>query len=154
MRSLVHTVASALPAFRSIVTATSRGSEVDEIGRLGRRATAAHPDAVEGNVEIKRVEGRRRRTNGRENPAPVGILAVDGALEQSAPGDRPAYLDGVPLAGGTAHGDRDVVLRALGVPEELLSEVMADGPDGIGELGLVGDNPRGSTGHQQDRVVR
>ncbi len=57
-------------------------------------ALAAHPHAVDRDVEGVRLEGGARWCpTGGQDPTPVGVLAVDGALEQVAAGQRPSDLD-------------------------------------------------------------
>src|SRR5699024_195451 len=69
--------------------------EVDERAVLAHTAPAAHRDAVDRHVELVRLEGGRRRADGREHPPPVGALAADRALEEGAAGDAPGPLAAV-----------------------------------------------------------
>ena len=72
------------------------------------------------------LERRVGGADGGQHPAPVGVLAVDRALEQVAAGDRAADLDGVVLGRGADDLDRDVLGRALGVGDQLARQVGAD----------------------------
>ena len=77
---------------------TSRAGQVDLGAVLGRGAVAADPDAVERDRELLGLEGGVGGADRGQHPAPVGVLAVDGALEQVAAGHRPADRHGVGLA--------------------------------------------------------
>ncbi len=90
-------------------------AQVDQRAVLGRRGVAADPDAVDGDVEVGRVERGGGGADGGEDAAPVRVLAEDGRLEQGGPGDAAADLDGVVLGVGAEDRDDDVVLGALGV---------------------------------------
>ena len=70
-----------------------------------------------------------------QHPAPVGVVAEDRGLEQVAAGDAAADLDGVVLGGGVERGDRDLVVGALGVAEQLHGEVGAGLGERLGEVG-------------------
>ena len=62
------------------------------------------------------VEGRRGGADRGEDPAPVGVPAEDGALEQVVAGDRAGDLDARRRSvAAWTHLDRDVVVGALGV---------------------------------------
>ena len=133
MRSLVHTVACASPDFRSIVTATSRADRSTRSRLSPMPLPLADPDPVERDVEVGRVERSVGRPDRGEDAAPVRVLPVDRALEEVAPGHRAGHRDRVALTGRVDHGDGDVVLRALGVAEQLLREVVAEPVHRVGE---------------------
>ena len=112
-----------------------------------------------------RVEGGAGRADRGEHPAPVGVVAEDRALEQVVAGDRPGDLEGVGLRRGGAHLDRDVVVGALGVGDELAGQARADLRDGVGEVGRRRPRPprrrrpagppcRWSTGSRRSRSGR
>ena len=81
------------PAARSTVTITSRPDMSTRRTILGRRAVPAHPDPVDRDGERVGVEGRSRRARRGQDPAPVRVLAVDGALEEVAARDGATDLD-------------------------------------------------------------
>src|SRR5882757_10306863 len=92
----------------------SSAGQVDELARVAGRALAADGDAVDGDVQVVRVEGSARRTDGGEDASPVGVVAEQRALEQVVPGDGSSDLDCVVVVRGAADLDRDLLGGALG----------------------------------------
>ena len=84
----------ARPADRSTVMVTSRGLRSTPARSSAGGAVPADPDAVDGHVQLVRLEDRAGGADRGQHAAPVRVLAVDRALEQVAPGDGPA--DGRP----------------------------------------------------------
>ena len=84
-------------------------AHVDQVAVLADAAVLADPDAVDGDVEPVGLEGGVGGADRGQHPAPVGVLAVDGALEEVVAGDGAADLDGVVLGGGVDHLDPDVL---------------------------------------------
>ena len=76
---------------------TSRSGRSTSVAVLADAAARADPHAVDRDVEPVRVEGGPGGADRGEHPAPVGVVAEDGALEQVVAGDRAADLDGVVL---------------------------------------------------------
>ena len=88
---------------------TSRAGQVDLGPVLGRGAVPADPDAVESDREVLRLEGGVGGADRAQDPAPVGVLAVDGALEQVAAGHRPGDRHRVVDRGRAGDGHRDAL---------------------------------------------
>src|SRR5207245_8966505 len=104
-------------------------------------------------VHSGRIEHGGGGADGGQDPAPVRVVAEHRALEQVAPGDRPADVDRVVLGGGVDHLDGDVVLGPLGVAEQLLGQVMADLAQRGGERRVVRGDVTATVAHQQHGVV-
>ena len=120
--------ASASPALRSTIDVHLAAGEVDQ-----RRGPRPAPPARQTQTpfiatsSVGGVEGGRGGADRGEHPAPVGVVAEDRALEQVAAGDAAGDLDGVVLGRPRRRTvDRDVVVGALGVGEQLQGEVGAD----------------------------
>ena len=126
MRSLVQTVAVAAPALQVDVMTYLAAGQVDE--RRGRRPARPSRQTQTPLMATSRSSGSKAAARGAdrgEHPAPVGVLAVDRALEQVAAGDGPGDLDRVVLGRRADDLDRDVLGRALGVGDQLPGQVGA-----------------------------
>ena len=81
-----------------------------------------------------RIEGRRGRAHSGEHAAPVGVVAEDSALEEIVAGDGARHLEGVGFGCRRTDLDRDVVLGALGIGDQLSGQRGAHPRDGRREL--------------------
>ena len=153
VRSVVLIVAACGPEDRSTVIVTFLGLQVHLGPVVAGAAVAADPDAVDGDAEALRLEGRVRGAHRGEHPSPVGVLPRDGALEQVRAGHGPAGGDRVLLAGRADHLNRDELAGPLGVGLQLAGQVGADLGQHRGELAGVRSGSRGPAGQQQHGVV-
>ena len=65
---------------------------VDSLTRVADSPTSAHRDAVDRDIDTIGLEGSRGGSQSRQDPAPIRIFSVDGALEQIAPRNSPGSL--------------------------------------------------------------
>jgi len=90
-----------------------------------RRAVTAYPDTVDRDVQPIWLEERAGRSHRGEHPAPVRVLAIDGALEQVAPGDGTPDGHRVVLGRRAGHLDGDGLAGPFGVQHQLPGQVRA-----------------------------
>src|SRR5690625_4194051 len=102
-------------------------------------ATDLH--AVDPHIEVvglERCHRFRHGTHRGNDAAPVGVVAVDGGLDQIRAGDRASYGQGGGFTARPTHGDRDVVGGTFRVGHELAGQISADLLQGLRKVLRVG----------------
>src|SRR4051794_36308208 len=100
------------------------------------RAARADRDALDRDVQLERRGVGERAADGLGDPAPVGVAAVEGRLDERRVRDAAGrVLDG----GAVAAGDDDAAdpLGALAVADDLERELAQEGVEGLAEGELV-----------------
>src|SRR3954451_647155 len=123
-----------------------------------RRAARADGDALDRDVQLERRGVGERAADGLGDPAPVGVAAVEGRLDERRVRHAAGrLLDGDAVAAGHDHAAD--ALGALAVAHDRERELAQKGVEGLAERELVrrlGLDPHAAraAGHEQDRVVR
>ena len=81
VRSVVTIVASSDPACRSTTTVISPRGQIHRFARFAGSGIPADHDPVDRDVDVQRVELRISGFHGRQDPAPVRVLAEHRTLE-------------------------------------------------------------------------
>ncbi len=133
------------------------GATLDAAGHLD--AAAHDRDAIEVDVELRRIEHRPAVAGGADDATPVRIAAVERALAQRRARDRVGHLGGIARRARAAHPDVHHLGRALAVLHDRARQSAPQTADGAGErrVGSRADADRriagGAVREQQDRVV-
>ena len=98
-------------------------THVDSFTRVADSAISAHGDAVDRDIDTIRFKGGRGGSQSRQDPAPIRIFSVDGALKQIAPRNSPSGLESLALTRRFVHGDGNVLGGSFGVRDQLLRKV-------------------------------
>src|SRR6185437_13951352 len=122
----------------------------------GTSAALADEEFAETDGDARWIDLGARVASGGDQPAPVGVVAGPGGLDQGRVRDSPCDAEGVGIGGGATDVELDQMGCAFCIGDDLLCQGGADVPKRGGErsgIALAESRAGCAAGEQQDGVV-